>query len=167
MSKLYAFDMNRAQRTSLSSSEFESLDLTDHSEHSNSEGCLLDTANTVIPRPLPQEAPAETRRGGGGGGGGGGGMSSNIANPNASRARGNSGTNVVAEGGGGGGGGSGEGYAGGGRKENSTTTIKNPLQSQSSLGTIVGAAGGVGGSKMNIDGGELVEEELESPMDAR
>lgn len=33
MSKLYAFDMNRAQRTSLSSSEFESLDLTDHSEH--------------------------------------------------------------------------------------------------------------------------------------
>lgn len=95
-------------------------------------------------------------------------MSSNIANPNASRARGNSGTNVVAEGGGGGG--SGEGYAGGGRKENSTTTIKNPLQSQSSLGTIVGAAGGVGGvggSKMNIDGGELVEEELESPMDAR
>lgn len=90
-------------------------------------------------------------------------MSSNTINPNASRARGISGTNVVA----GGGSGGGEGYAGGGRKGNSTTTVKKNSQSQSSVGTIVGAAAGMGGSRLNIDGGELAEEELESPMDAR
>lgn len=94
-------------------------------------------------------------------------MSSNTINPNTSRARGISGTNVVARAGGGGGGGGGEGYAGGGRKGNSTTAVRKNSPSQSSLGTIVGPAAGVGGSRLNIDGGELTEEELEPPMDAR
>lgn len=117
----------------------------------HSVGCLLETESTVAPPPLSQEASADTGGRSGGGGGGGTGLSTNIVNPNASRARGV---------GGGGGGGTG----GAGRKGNNSGASRRGSQSSASVGT-TGAAGG-GASKMNIDGGGAFEE-IESPIDAR
>lgn len=110
-----------------------------------SNGCLLETEDTVAPPPLPQEATTEAGRGTGGGGGGGM-MSTNTVNPGASRARG------IAGGGGGGG-------STGGRKTNAGKS------SQSSVGTVT--TPGAGASKMNIDAQEGAAEEMEPPMDAR
>eukprot|EP00903_Cladosiphon_okamuranus_P013687 g12746.t1 len=118
-----------------------------------SHGCLLETASTVAPPPLPAEATTDTGKGGGGGGGGGG-VSTNAVNANFSRNRGISGTGVTGPiGGGGGGGGAGRGKA----------NNANGKNSHSSVG------GGGGASMLNVDGGggELAEEAVESPMDAR
>ncbi|CAM9671503.1 unnamed protein product, partial [Ectocarpus sp. 4 AP-2014] len=116
-----------------------------------SDGCLLETASTVAPAPLPSEATADTSKSGGGGG-----VSTNAVNPNASRARGISGTGVTGPIGGAGGGG------GGGGAGRAKANPKN-----SSVGT-VGTAGGGGASKVNLDGGggDLAEA-VELPMDSR
>lgn len=129
----------------------------------DSDGCLLTTADTVAPPPLPQEATADTGKVGGGGGGGGGGVSTNAVNhnPNSNRARGAAGTGA-----GGGGGGGGSGTASRKGNTNNNTTSNNTRNSQSSAGTL-GTGGGGGASKINIDGGDWKEEAVESSMDAR
>lgn len=124
---------------------------------SNSDGCLLETASTVAPPPLPVEVTADTGRGGGGGGGG---FSTNNVNPNASRARG---INIGA---GGGGGASFTGRKGNANNNTSNNNINNRQTSQSSAGTIA-TIGGAGASRLNIDGGDFAEEEVESTLDAR
>ncbi|CAM9567896.1 unnamed protein product, partial [Hapterophycus canaliculatus] len=129
-----------------------------------SDGCLLETAGTVAPPPLPVDATTDTGKNGGGTGGNG--LSTNAVNTNASRTRGISGTGVTGPIGVGAGGG-----GGGGRSKVSIHT-NNRKNSHSSVGTI-GTAGGGGASKINLDGGgggsggDFAEEAVETPTDSR